>query len=166
MTEQQDARAPRDFFAAAAEQLAGLFDAARWDVRLYSLELDGRVYAAEPVLAAVRRFLLRSPKSQLQILLQDESRVRMEGSRLIDLLQRLPSRSAVRTPTAEQGDAARLGDDVAVIDERIYFRPLTRGDDDRHAPVESRRDAAVLAQRFTDLWDQSEPSVEFRHFRL
>ena len=166
MTEEQVAGPPRDFFATAAEQLARLFDGARWDVRVYSLDLDGRVYAAEPVLAAVRSFLLRSPKSQLQILLQDESRIRMEGSRLIDLLQRLPSRAAVRTPTAEQGDAARLGDDVVVIDERVYFRPLTRSDDDRHAPVESRRDAVVLAQRFTDLWDQSEPSVEFRHFRL
>jgi hypothetical protein len=166
MTDDQDAPKPRDFFAAAVEQLARLFDVARWDVHLYSLDLDGRVYAAEPVLAAVRRFLLRSPKSQLQILLQDESRVRMEGSRLIDLLQRLPSRAAVRTPPAEQGDAARLGDDVVVIDERVYFRPLARGEDDRHAPVESRRDAAVLVQRFTDLWDQSGPSVEFRHLRL
>jgi hypothetical protein len=166
MTEEQAPSAPSDFFATAAEQLAQLFDAALWDVRLYSVDLDGRVYAAEPVLAAVRRFLLRSPKSQLQILLLDESRVRMEGSRLIDLLQRLPSRAAVRTPVAEQVDAARLGDDVLVIDESTYFRPLARGGDDRNAPVESRRDAVVLAQRFADLWDQAEPSVEFRHFRL
>jgi hypothetical protein len=166
MSEQQTGNAPSDFFAVAAEQLAQLLDAARWDVRLFSRDLDSRVYAAEPVLEAVRRFLLRSPKSHLRILVQDESRVRMEGSRLIDLLQRLPSRAVVHATAAEQGDDTRLGDDVVIVDETLYFRPLTRRDDDRHAPIESRRDAAALAQRFTDLWDQSEPSVEFRHFRL
>lgn len=166
MTHDPQETAPRDFFATAAEHLGRLFDAARWDVRLYSRDLDSRVYATEPVLTAVRQFLLRSPKSHLRILLQDESRVRMEGSRLIDLLQRLPSRAAVHTPAPDQGDDARLGDDLVVVDEEIYFHPLTRGDDDRPGPVESRRDAVVLAQRFSDLWDQSEPSVEFRHFRL
>lgn len=166
MTDEQSGKAPRDFFAVAADQLARLFASAHWDVRLFSRDLDSRIYATEPVLAAVRQFLLRSPKSQLRILLQDESRVRMEGSRLIDLLQRLPSRAAVHTPAPDQGDDSRLGDDVVVVDESLYFRPLARGDGDGHAPVESRRDAVVLAQRFSDLWDQSEPSVEFRHFRL
>jgi len=166
MTDEPKATAPLDFYAAAAAELTRLFDAARWDVRLYSHDLDGRVYATEEVLDAVRRFLLRSPKSQLRILLQDESRVRLEGSRLIDLLQRLPSRATVRAAPAEQSDETRLGNDVVVLDEEVYFRPLTRTDDDRHAAVESRRDAVVLAQRFLDLWDKSEPSVEFRHFRM
>lgn len=165
MTDESMVSPSRDFFARAAEQLARLFDSARWDVRLYTRDLDSRIYAAEPVLEAVRQFLLRSPKSHLRILLQDESRIRMEGSRLIDLLQRLPSRAAVHIPATEQGEDARLGDDVVVVDESVYFRPATRGDDE-HAPVESRRDAVVLAQRFTDLWDQSEPSIEFRHLRL
>lgn len=165
MTDASATTAPQDFFAAAATQLAQLFESAHRDVCLYSRDLDSRVYAAEPVLAAVRQFLLRSPRSQLRILVQDESRVRMEGSRLIDLLQRLPSRAAVHTPPAEHGEDTRLGDDVIVVDESVYFRPLRR-DDDRHAPVASRRDAAVLAQQFTELWDRAEPSLEFRHFRL
>jgi hypothetical protein len=156
----------RDFFAAAAEELARLFDRARWDVRLYSHDLDSRVYATEGMLEAVRAFLLRSPKSHLRILLQDESRIRMEGSRLVDLLQRLPSRASVRAAKPEDRDDNPLGDDLVLIDEGVYFRPLTRGDDDSHAPVESRRDATVLAQRFAELWDHAEPSVEFRHFRM
>jgi hypothetical protein len=166
MTAEPTVDTPRDFFVVAAEQLARLFDAARWDVRLYSHDLDSRVYATELMLTAVRQFLLRSPKCQLRILLQDESRVRMEGSRLIDLLQRLPSRAAVRAASSEQTDDARLGDDVVIVDEQVCFRPLRRAEDGGQAPVGSRRDAVVLAQRFTDLWDQSEPSVEFRHFRL
>ena len=165
MTEEPSAIAPRDFFAAAAEELARLFDAARWDVRLYSQDLDGRIYAAESVLEAVRQFLLRSPKSQLRILLQDEGHVRMQGSRLVDLLQRLPSRAAVYTPAMEYVDEARLGDDVVVVDETRYLRPLARGGDGP-VTIESRRDSVVLAQRFDELWDQSEPSVEFRQFRL
>lgn len=165
MTDEPAGQAPRDAFAQAAAQLAQLFAAARWDVRLYTRDLDSRVYAAEPVLEAVREFLLRSPKSRLRILLLDESRVRMEGSRLIDLLQRLPSRAAVHTPAAERVDDARLGDDVVVADEARYLRPLVR-DVDGPAPVESRRESAVLGQRFDELWDHSEPSVEFRHFRL
>ena len=166
MSDEQILNPPRDFFTVASETLAQLFDAARWDVRLYSHDLDSRVYASEGMLEAVRQFLLRSPKSQLRILLQDESRVRMEGSRLVDLLQRLPSRASVRVVTAEQGEETRLGSDVAVIDEEVYVRPLMRGDGDSHAPVESRRDAAILAQRFLEVWDHAEPSVEFRHFRL
>jgi len=166
MTDGLNETPPLDFYAAAAAELERLFDAARWDVRLHSHDLDSRVYATEAVLEAVRRFLLRSPKCQLRILLQDESRVRLEGSRLIDLLQRLPSRAAVRAAPLEQSDETRLGDDVAVFDEEVYFRPLTRTKDDRHAAVESRRDAVVLAQRFLDLWDKSEPSVEFRHLRM
>ncbi len=166
MSEGQTEPGPLDFYAAAADELTRLFDAARWDVRLYSHDLDSRVYATEGMLEAVRRFLLRSPKSQLRILLQDESRVRLEGSRLIDLLQRLPSRATVRAAPVEQSDETRLGGDVAVFDEAVYFRPLTRTEDDRHAAVESRRDATVLAQRFLEVWDHSEPSVEFRHFRL
>lgn len=165
MTDGPQVNAPRDFFANATEQLVRLFDSARWDVLVYTRDLDSRIYAAEPVLEAVRQFLLRSPKSHLRILLLDESRVRMEGSRLIDLLQRLPSRAAVHTPAVEQVEEPRLGDDVVVVDESVYFRPATRRDD-AQVPVESRRDAAVLAQRFSDLWDQSEPAVEFRHLRL
>lgn len=165
MTDDPQGSAPRDVFARTAEQLARLFDGARWDVLVYTRDLDSRLYAAEPVLEAVRQFLLRSPKSHLRILLLDESRVRMEGSRLIDLLQRLPSRAAVHTPAAGHGEDARLGEDLVVIDEGVYFRPTARGDD-AHGPVESRRDAVVLAQRFTELWDQSVPSVEFRHLPL
>jgi hypothetical protein len=165
MTDEPAGHAPRDAFAQAATQLARLFETARWDVRLYTHDLDSRVYATEPMLEAVRQFLLRSPKSALRILLLDESRVRMEGSRLIDLLQRLPSCAAVHTPAVERVDDARLGDDVVVVDETRYLRPLARGGDGP-APVESRRESAVLAQRFDELWDHSEPSVEFRHFRL
>lgn len=165
MTDEPAGQAPRDAFSQAGAQLARLFDAARWDVRLWSQDLDSRIYATEPMLEAVRQFLLRSPKSRLRILLLDESRVRMEGSRLIDLLQRLPSRAAVHTPAAERGDESRLGEDVVVVDAARYFRPLAR-DDDGSGPVESRRESAVLAQRFDELWDHSEPSVEFRHFRL
>jgi hypothetical protein len=166
MTDGPNGSPPLDFYAAAAAELARLFDAARWDVCLYSHDLDGRVYATEEVLEAVRRFLLRSPKSQLRIILQDESRVRLEGSRLIDLLQRLPSRATVRAAPTEQSDEKRLGSDVVVLDEEVYFRPLARTEDDRHAAVESRRDAVVLAQRFLEVWDRSEPSVEFRHLRM
>ena len=54
MTDEPKATAPLDFYAAAAAELTRLFDAARWDVRLYSHDLDGRVYATEEVLDAVK----------------------------------------------------------------------------------------------------------------
>jgi len=104
---------------AAAEQLAGcsMRPAGRAPLQL---ELDGRVYAAEPVLAAVRRFLLRSPKSQLQILIQDESGCawRQPADRPAAAAAQ-PRRGA--HATAEQGDRRgwrrRRGDRRA-----IYFR--------------------------------------------
>lgn len=161
MTDEPADRVPRDAFTLAAAQLARVFDAARWDVRLYSQDLDGRVYAAEPVVAAARGFLLRGPSSHLTVLVRDESRLRLEGNRLVDLLQRLPSRAGLRVPRPEDSD---LNEDLVVVDGLVYYYPLRR--DPPAGPVESRRDAAVLGKRLADAWELAEPSVEFRQLTV
>ena len=156
-----DATRPADSalgYAAASLRLADLVGRARTEVRVYANDLDGRVYATDPVLEAVRAFLLRSPASHFAVLLRDETRLRLEGSRLTDLLGRLPSRAGVRVVRAEDTD---LKEDLVVADGRVYFYPLRR--DPPAEPVESRRDAAVLGKRLAEAWEFAEPSVEFRH---
>lgn len=153
----------RDYLAKASERLAVLLASARADVRIYTRDLDPRVYATEPMLAAARQFLLRGPQVRLDILVQDDSRLHADGNRLIDLLQRLPSRTGVRVPLPEQTD---FTDDTLLIDDRIHLRPLVRDRAGASQPVESRAEMARLIQRFTNLWEFAEPSVEFRHFVL
>jgi hypothetical protein len=153
----------RDYLAKASERLAVLLASARTDVRIYARDLDPRVYATEPMLASARQFLLRGPQVRLDILVQDDSRLRADGNRLIDLLQRLPSRTGVRVPLPEQTDFI---DDILLVDDRIYLRPLVRDRAGASQPVESRAEMARLTQRFTDLWEFAEPSAEFRHFVL
>jgi hypothetical protein len=153
----------RDYLEKASERLAVLLASARADVRIYTRDLDPRVYATEPMLAAARQFLLRGPQVRLDILVQDDGRLRADGNRLIDLLQRLPSRTGVRVPLPEQTDFV---EDTVLIDDRIYIRPLIRDRAGKAEPVESRAEMARLIQRFTDLWEFAEPSVEFRHFVL
>jgi hypothetical protein len=153
----------RDYLAKASERLAVLIASARADVRIYTRDLDPRLYATEPMLAAARQFLLRGPQVRLDILVQDDSRLRADGNRLIDLLQRLPSRTGVRVPLPEQTD---FSDDTVLVDDRIHFRPLIRSGSGGSEPVESRAEAARLIQRFTNLWEFAEPSAEFLHFVL
>jgi hypothetical protein len=153
----------RDYLEKASERLAVLLASARADVRIYTRGLDPRLYAAEPMLAAARQFLLRGPQVRLDVLVQDDGRLRADGNRLIDLLQRLPSRTGVRVPLPEQTDFA---EDTVLIDDRIYIRPLIRDRAGNAEPVESRAEMARLIQRFTDLWEFAEPSAEFRHFVL
>jgi hypothetical protein len=152
-----------DYLEKASGRLAVLLASARTDARIYTRDLDPRLYATEPMLAAARQFLLRGPQVRLDILVQDDSRLRADGNRLIDLLQRLPSRTGVRVPLPEQTDFA---DDIVLIDDRIYLRPLVRDRAGPSQPVESRAEMARLIQRFTDLWEFAEPSAEFRHFVL
>lgn len=151
----------RDAFAPVSERLAGLIARAHSEVRLFAFDLDGRLYAAEPVLEATRAFLLRGPTSHFAVLIRDESRLRLEGNRLVDLLKRLPSRAAVRVTRPEDTD---LNEDLLVVDGHTYYYPLRR--DPPAEPVESRRDATVLAKRLAEAWDFAEPSVEFRQFTV
>ena len=150
-----------DALAAAAGRLAALIGRARSEVRIYAYDLDARLYAAEPVLEAARAFLLRSPSSRLAVLLRDETRLRLEGNRLVDLMQRLPSRTGLRVPRPEDTD---LAEDLVVVDGHTYYYPLRR--DPPAEPVESRRDAVVLAKRLAEAWEFAEVSMEFRHFTV
>lgn len=161
MTDTPQPTAFRDAFAAVSERLAGLIARARSDVRVYANDLDARLYAAEPVLEATRAFLLRGPTSHFAILIRDEGRLRVEGNRLVDLLKRLPSRASVRVTRPEDTD---LNEDLLVVDDHTYYYPLRR--DPPAEPVESRRDAIVLAKRLAEAWEFAEPSAEFRQFTV
>lgn len=150
--------------AACTSALLELLAAADRELCLLSHALDARIYGSEPT-GAIKRFLLSSTHTRMQVLVADPQLAAAQGSApLIELGRRLSSRVEFREPSPlyvplKQGEWL-IGDGRALLE-----RSLEAGAPARYwpqAPQRARRRRAA----FSTQWELSTPAAALRALHL
>ncbi|MEN8178028.1 MAG: GNAT family N-acetyltransferase [Pseudomonadota bacterium] len=130
---------------------------------LISGDLEPLVYDQAPFISAVKQLALKSQVAHIRILIQDNSLLRRQGHRLIDLAQRLTSTIEVRKPDREYREFAQS---FLLVDDCGY---LHRQQADRYtttACFHDRLQTAQLEETFSEIWERGEPDMELVRLHL
>jgi hypothetical protein len=136
---------------------------AKRSLDLLTLDLEPALYEQPAFLEAFKRLALKSKVARIRILLQDNTRVRNEGHRLIELAQRLPSTVALRKPDQRYRDFAEnflLVDDCGYLHRRLIGRYQVT------ACCHDRLQVSQLQAVFTEAWEAGEPDRELARLHL
>ncbi|WP_051277859.1 hypothetical protein [Solimonas flava] len=149
--------------AAYASATLKLITRAHLQLRVFSQELDRRVWSDPGVVELLRSFALRSPHAELRVLLNHPKAAAQRGHRLVELARRLPSRIQLRELAEERRG---LGEEYAIADEYALLHKRRHDDLEAywyaHAPLEARR----RRHQFDQLWEESPPARELAELRL
>jgi len=144
----------------AREAIATLLVDAKYELAIYTRDLDPFLLDTTAALEAIKRVALSGRRAQVRIIVQDPRKAVTDGHRLIALAQRLPSVIAIRTPVDEQD--LQYAAAFLLNDRRGYlFRPLGNRPDGEGSTYAPGRHAQ-LAALFDQVWERSAPSEELR----
>lgn len=147
----------------AADAALALATQARLSLRIFTHDLDQRLYSNDAFYSAVSALARAGRRSFIRILVQDPSHAVQDGHRLISLIQHLPSHISVRRVGVDWRDERFA---FLIADEQgVLWRPAAdryEGSVDFHAGPRARE----LRKWFDDVWENSEPDPEFRRLRL
>lgn len=148
----------------AVAAIADLLADARYEIAIYTRDLDPALLDVPPILDAIKRIALSGRRARVRILVQEPRKPIADGHRLIALAQRLPSLIEFRTPQDEQD--RQYASAFLINDRRGYlFRTLAsrnEGEGSTYAPGRH----AQLREYFDQVWERSVPSEELRQLAL
>ena len=130
---------------------------------LITPDLEPPVYDQLPFIDALKRLALQSRVARIRILVQDNSLIRQQGHRLVELAQRLPSTIEIRKPDREFRDFAEsflLADDAGYLQRSLLERY------EASACFNDRLKVSQLQEIFTDAWERGEPDRELVRLHL
>lgn len=149
-----DAPLPAGNAAELASARQALLAAARRQVDIRLLRLDGSLYASQEEMTELRRIATIGRGAQIRLLINDPGTALRDGHRLILLMQRLPSVIQVRTPVEDidlgNPSACLLTDGGGYLFQPDAERPQGR------ATLNDRPGWAPLRQQFDDMWERAE----------
>jgi predicted GNAT family N-acyltransferase/CheY-like chemotaxis protein len=144
----------------ARDAIAGLLADARYELAIYTRDLDPLLFDTTAALEAIKRIALSGRHARIRVIVQDARKAVADGHRLIALAQRLPSVIAIRTPVDEQD--LQYAAAFLLNDRRGYlFRPLGNRPDGEGSTYAPGRHAQLTAL-FDQVWERSTPSEELR----
>ncbi|MEX0606965.1 MAG: hypothetical protein WD382_01240 [Halofilum sp. (in: g-proteobacteria)] len=147
----------------AADAALSLTRRARRSLRIFTRDLDARLYSNDAFRDAVSALARQRPGTEIRILVQDPTPAIRSNHRLISLTQHLSSRIAVRRVAS---DWAHEPCAFLIADGRGL---LWRGNGERYEGMVDFRAgsrAAELTKWFDHVWDNSAPDPEFRTLAL
>ena len=130
---------------------------------LISPDLEPVIYDQAPFISAVKQLALQSRVAQIRILVQDNSQLRQQGHRLIDLAQRLPSTIEIRKPDKEYPG---LAESFLLVDDSGYTRHKLGGRFEATACFNDRLQVSQLEDVFSEAWERGEPDIELVRLHL
>ncbi|HET7797562.1 MAG TPA: hypothetical protein VFK72_06745 [Nevskia sp.] len=154
---------PPDKLEGRAELAAAMFEAAtlaRLEVLILSFEFDRTLYGGEDFVDEIKRVVLSTERAKVRVLINQPRAAMKASHRLVELGRRVPSRIEFRELSDERQITQR--GEWLIIDQRQFI--------ERRAPdslvAYGWRDAALQARakarEFNELWEESQPSTEFR----
>ena len=147
----------------ARAHVLALIQQAQRNLCLYTDDLEPWLYHHSSVQQACTRFLLRSPRARLRILLRDPTRAVKEGHRLLTLSRKLSSNLHIRKFNPDYANEALA---FLIADDRGL---LVRPELDQQAGYALYNDPARVRQRqtqFDQAWDTSITDPDLRSFLL
>lgn len=132
-------------------------------LNLISPDLEPLIYDQAPFISAVKRLALKSRVARIRIIVQDNSLVRQQGHRLIELAQRLTSTIELRKPDRayrEYTESFLLVDDCGYLHRQLADRYAAT------ACFNDRLQASQLGAVFNEAWERAEPDIELVRLHL
>lgn len=155
---------PKALHAASREELIDvtlqLLSGARHSMCVWVRELHPQLLNDTACLVELRRLAISGRGASIRVLAQDLSRAIQEGTRLLDLAQRLSSVIELRRPV-ESADLAYRSAFMCVDSCGYLFRPL-ESEMAAEGSTWSPGRHAELMRMFEEVWARSEPWPELR----
>ncbi|MGH8145636.1 MAG: GNAT family N-acetyltransferase [Rhodanobacteraceae bacterium] len=137
-----------------------LLEGARHSICVLVRELHPLLLDDTACLVELRRLAISGHGASIRIIAQDLTRALQEGTRLLELVQRLPSVIKVRRPL-EQPDLEYLSAFMCVDTQGYLFRPLEHEMTTVGSTWAPGRHAQLM-RIFEDTWMRSEPWADLR----
>ncbi|NOX75316.1 MAG: GNAT family N-acetyltransferase [Gammaproteobacteria bacterium] len=132
-------------------------------LRLFTPNLDPRLFDTEPFIEAVKKLALDNPRSKVYVLILDPSIAVSRGHRIVELARRMSSHVFIHR--ADEEDKDRIDSFMVVDDMGLIHRAHNdrfEGVAEFNNPSEARR----LVKEFTDVWERSRPEPELRRLHI
>jgi hypothetical protein len=140
-----------------------MLEQAQHSLRLFTPNLDPRIFDTIEFIEAVKNLALASSQSKIYILIKNPTLVVTRGHRIVELARKISSHIFIHRVDEEDQD--RLDSYMIVDDVGIIHRPHAdryEGSVEFNNPGEAR----LLVKKFKDSWERSVPEPELRRLHL
>ena len=128
-------------------------------LHIQSYDLDPLIYDTSEFVEAVRQIAVNSTRANIQILIEDSSKIIHNGHRIIELTRRLTSFMEIRKINT---DLKTLSD--AFLIGVVYRRQIHRYEG--FANFNDRGRCRQLLADFKDSWEKAAPDAELRRLHI
>ena len=140
--------------------LLALLESARRDIAICCPEAIMSVFDSDDAISEMVRVARRAPQTGLKVLLREYEPVRLEGSRFIQSMQRIPTKAECRL--LEDHPEWRT-ETLVVVDEAEGL--IVAHKTGRLTSLSERAQVRIQLNRFITLWDAARPAHEMRRLR-
>lgn len=138
---------------AAVDQV---WSSATRSVRVFDIDLQDGGYASPGRYELMRRFLLASRNNRVQIAVHDIDYIARRCARVMTLLRQFPYAVEIHQTLPA---ARHVADTFIVADKTSYWRRYHYEDARSELVMNDETGAELLARRFGEIWELSEPAV-------
>ena len=140
--------------------LLALQESARRDIVICRPEAIMPLFDSDEAISEMVRVARRAPQTGLKVLLREYEPVRFEGSRVMQSIQRIPTKAECRL--LEDHPEWR-SETLVVVDEAEGL--IVAHKTGRLTPLSERAQVRIQLNRFITLWDAARPAHEMRRLR-
>jgi len=140
-----------------------LFSLAQREARIFSRDLDARLFSQQDITDALSLLARRHRLSKIQILIFDPDTPMRTGHRWIDLSQRLSSRIEARIVHNEY---THLPFNFITVDDRGYYYRSNAAEYHAEIHFNSPIDVKDKNKLFDDIWQQSQVVTQWRRLHI
>ena len=137
-----------------ADFLAGLAESATREIVIFAPQIDGALFNTPRFARALASFAARHRNNLARIVVEDTEQVLRDNDRLVGLCRRLSDFIHMHQVAEEHLGIREM---FLVIDHRGFLHQQDVAKPDCVADSHNTHDAVLLARRFNELWDHSEP---------
>ena len=140
-----------------------MIEQGQFTLRLFTPNLDPRIFDTNEFVAAVKNLALTSTHSKVYILIIDPTQAVTRGHRIVELARKISSHIFIHR--ADEEDRDRIDSFMVVDDVGSIHRPHAEryeGSVEFNNPGRAR----LLTKEFKDAWERSVPEPELRRLHL
>ncbi len=141
---------------AARDAIVTLIEQAQRNIMVFGPVLDGLLFNTARTAEALGKFIARHHENRARILIEDSQQVVRDNARIIALAKRFSDAVQIRTVGE---DNAGLRELFVVADERGYLHQLDLEQLEFMVAMDAGTEATMLARRFREMWDMSQPAT-------
>jgi len=139
--------------------LVVLAENATREIVIFAPRLDGAFFNSSRFARALASFAARHRQNLARIVVEDTEQTLRDNDRLVGLCRRLSDFVHMQQVAEEHLGIREM---FLVIDHRGYLHQQDIAKPDCIADFHNAHDAVLLARRFDELWDRSEPILSLR----